>query len=84
MAAGLFAYAVVSPMLLKDEIGQVIEGVETFRDMSQVEEFRKELDDRFQMRNMIGRSRKIKAFQIELSKIDGRACAIEQDFKYMQ
>ncbi len=47
---------VVSTALLKDENGNVIGGVETFRDMSQVEELRKELDARFHVGDMISRS----------------------------
>jgi PAS domain S-box-containing protein len=64
---------VVSTALLKDENGQVIGGVETFRDMSQVEELRKELDGRFQMGNMIGRSsamQKIFTFLPQIAQSD--------------
>lgn len=44
---------VVCTSLLKDENGTVIGGVETFRDMSIVEELRKELDARFQLGDMV-------------------------------
>ncbi|MGB5991951.1 MAG: sigma 54-interacting transcriptional regulator, partial [Desulfobacterales bacterium] len=47
---------VVSTSLLKDKDGTVLGGVETFRDMSIVEELRKELDGRFQIGDMISRS----------------------------
>ncbi len=47
---------VVCTSLLKDENGQVLGGVETFRDMSQVEELRKELEGRYQVKDMISRS----------------------------
>ena len=47
---------VVSTSLLKDEKGMVIGGVETFRDMSLVEELRKELDARYQVGDMVSRS----------------------------
>ena len=46
----------VSTSLLKDENGTVVGGVETFRDMSLVEELRKELDKRFQLGDMVIRS----------------------------
>ncbi len=47
---------VVSTSLLKDEDGTIIGGVETFRDMSVVEELRKELDARYQIGDMVSRS----------------------------
>lgn len=47
---------VVCTSLLKDKDGSVIGGVETFRDMSMVEELRKELDARFQVGDMVSRS----------------------------
>ncbi len=47
---------VVSTSLLKDENGTIIGGVETFRDMSLVEELRKELDARYQLGDMVSRS----------------------------
>lgn len=46
----------VSTTVLRDEKGEVIGGVETFRDVSQVEELRKELDGRYQMGDMVSRS----------------------------
>jgi len=47
---------VISTSLLKDEKGMVLGGVETFRDMSLVEELRKELDARYQVGDMVSRS----------------------------
>ncbi len=47
---------VVSTSLLKDEKNTVLGGVETFRDMSLVEELRKELDARHQVGDMVSRS----------------------------
>jgi len=41
---------------LKNEQNQLIGGVETFRDVSQIEELRKELDHRYQVGDMISRS----------------------------
>ncbi len=46
----------VSTSLLKDDNGRVLGGVETFRDMSLVEELRKELDARYQVGDMVSRS----------------------------
>jgi PAS domain S-box-containing protein len=47
---------VVSTSLLKDKDGKVLGGVETFRDMSLVEELRKELEGRFQVGDMVSRN----------------------------
>jgi PAS domain S-box-containing protein len=47
---------VVSKSLLKDTKGEVLGGVETFRDMSLVEELRKELEGRFQVGDMVSRN----------------------------
>jgi PAS domain S-box-containing protein len=47
---------VVSTSLLKDGDGIVLGGVETFRDMSLIEELRKELDARYQLGDMVSRS----------------------------
>ena len=47
---------VVSTSLLKDEKNTVLGGVETFRDMSVVEELRRELDARYQVGDMVSRS----------------------------
>jgi PAS domain S-box-containing protein len=47
---------VVSTSLLKDTEGEVLGGVETFRDMSLVEELRKELEGRFQVGDIVSRS----------------------------
>ena len=47
---------VVSTSLLKDAGGKVLGGVETFRDISQVEELRKELEGRYQVGDIVSRS----------------------------
>jgi PAS domain S-box-containing protein len=47
---------VVSTSLLKDAQGEVLGGVETFRDVSQVEELRKELEGRYQVGDIVSRS----------------------------
>ncbi|MBN2412927.1 sigma 54-interacting transcriptional regulator [candidate division KSB1 bacterium] len=46
----------VCTSLLKDENGKVIGGVETFRDMSLIEELRRELDSRYQMGDIVSKS----------------------------
>ncbi len=46
----------VSTSLLCDEKGEVLGGVEVFRDLSVVEELRKELDSRFELGDMVSRS----------------------------
>jgi len=47
---------VVTTSLLKDTKGEVLGGVETFRDMSLVEELRKELERRFQVGDIVSRN----------------------------
>ena len=46
----------VSTALLKDEEGGMIGGVETFRDLSEVEELRKALTDRYSLGDLVGQS----------------------------
>jgi len=46
----------VSTALLRDGRGKVVGGVETFRDLSLVEELRKELEGRFELGDMVSRS----------------------------
>jgi PAS domain S-box-containing protein len=46
----------ISTAVLKDERGCLIGGVETFRDLSQVEELRKELEGRYTFADIVGRS----------------------------
>ncbi len=46
----------VSTAILKDEKGRVVGGAETFRDLSLVEELRKELTGRFEMGDLVSRS----------------------------
>ena len=47
---------VVTTSLLKDPEGGILGGVETFRDMSLVEELRKELEKRFRVGDMVSRN----------------------------
>lgn len=53
---GLPVPVVVSTSLPKDMGGRILGGVETFRDMSLVEELRKKLEDRFQVGDIISRN----------------------------
>ena len=46
----------ISTALLKDDEDRVIGGVETFQDLSQVEELKKELNARYSFQDIIGRS----------------------------
>ena len=46
----------ISTAILKDGAGKVIGGVETFRDLSMVEELRKELEAKYTFADIIGRS----------------------------
>jgi PAS domain S-box-containing protein len=46
----------ISTAILRDAHGQVIGGVETFRDLSEVEQLRKELQHRYSFADIIGRS----------------------------
>ncbi|MBN2106786.1 MAG: sigma 54-interacting transcriptional regulator [Deltaproteobacteria bacterium] len=46
----------ISTALLKDNAGRVIGGVETFQDLSLVEQLRKELHSRYSFEDIIGRS----------------------------
>lgn len=47
---------VVCTSLLKDDRGRVLGGVETFRDISQVEELKKELEGRYHVGDIVSRS----------------------------
>jgi len=46
----------VSTALLRNQKGEVIGGVETFQDLSQVEQLRKELEGRYTFEDIVGRS----------------------------
>lgn len=46
----------ISTAILSDEDGNVMGGVETFRDLSVVEELRKELQDKYTVEDIVGRS----------------------------
>lgn len=46
----------ISTAVLRDEHGEIVGGVESFRDMSTVEELRKELEKKYSFADIIGRS----------------------------
>ena len=46
----------ISTALLKDENGAIIGGVETFQDLSRIEQLRKELESRYTFEDIVGRS----------------------------
>jgi PAS domain S-box-containing protein len=46
----------ISAALLKDSNGETVGGVETFQDLSQIEQLRKELESRYTFSDIIGRS----------------------------
>lgn len=46
----------IATALLKDDSGAVVGGVETFQDLTQIEQLRKELHSRYSFEDMIGRS----------------------------
>ena len=49
----------ISTALLKDSSGEIIGGVETFRDMSMIEQLRKEIDGRYSCEDIISQSHKM-------------------------
>jgi len=51
----------ISTALLKDETGKIVGGVETFRDMSTVEQLRKEIEGRYSCEDIIGQSHKMQS-----------------------
>jgi PAS domain S-box-containing protein len=55
-AAGRRIPISVSTALLRDELGSVVGGAETFRDLSLIEELRKEIRGRFQVGDLVSRS----------------------------
>lgn len=66
----------VSTSLLKDKNGNIIGGVETFRDHSLVEELRKKLYGSFQMGDMISRSQAMRNIFRMLPKVSQSDCTV--------
>ncbi len=59
----------ISTALLKDKSGKVIGGVETFRDMSMVEQLRKEIEGRYSCEDIISQSNKMQTIFAVLPNI---------------
>lgn len=49
----------ISTAILKDELGQIIGGVETFRDLSVIEALRKELSEKYSLGDIISKNHRI-------------------------
>lgn len=66
----------ISTALLKDENGNVIGGVETFRDMSLVEELRKKIEGRYCCEDIISRDHRMQELFGILPSIAESDCAV--------
>ena len=66
----------ISTALLKDKEGQVIGGVETFRDMTVVEELRKQVKKQYSCEDIISRNHKIQEIFDILPQIAQSDCAV--------
>ncbi|MCP4645331.1 MAG: PAS domain-containing protein [bacterium] len=66
----------ISTGILRDADGKVIGGVETFRDLSLVEELRKELQDKHSFVDIIGRSHAMRQLFDILPQIAESDCAV--------
>jgi len=51
----------ISTAVLRDKAGRMIGGVETFRDLSVIEELRKELDDRYTFHDIVSKNHRIRS-----------------------
>ncbi len=75
-AQGVRKAITISTALLKDESGKVIGGVETFRDMSIVEELRKQVEKQYSCEDIISRNHKIQELFRILPQIAKSDCTI--------
>ncbi|KPK75878.1 MAG: Fis family transcriptional regulator [Phycisphaerae bacterium SM23_30] len=66
----------ISTALLKDQDGQIIGGVETFRDMTVVEELRKQLQKQYSCEDIISRNHKIQELFDILPQIAVSDCTV--------
>jgi len=66
----------ISTALLKDEKGKVIGGVETFRDMSLVEELRKEIEGRYSCEDIISQNHRMQNLFSTLPNIAESDCIV--------
>ncbi|MCC7174095.1 MAG: sigma 54-interacting transcriptional regulator [Bryobacterales bacterium] len=66
----------LSTALLKDAAGEVVGGVETFQDLSRVEQLRKELESRYTFEDIVGRSRAMRRLFEILPDIAGSSSTV--------
>jgi len=66
----------ISTAVLKDESGKVIGGVETFRDMSLVEELRKEIEGRWSCEDIISQNHRMQRLFSVLPNIAESDCTV--------
>lgn len=66
----------ISTALLKDDKGRVVGGVETFRDMTVVEELRKQVREKYTCEDIISRNHRIQGLFNILPQVAGSNCAV--------
>lgn len=66
----------ISTALLKDESGKIIGGVETFRDMSLVEELRKEIEGRWSCEDIISQNHRMQRLFSVLPNVAESDCTV--------
>jgi PAS domain S-box-containing protein len=66
----------VSTAVLRDEAGRVVGGAETFRDLSAVEELRKELSGRFEIGDFVSRSPALRRVFDILPQVAASDCTV--------
>jgi len=66
----------ISTALIKDQDGQIIGGVETFRDMTIVEELRKQVQKQYTCEDIISRNHKIQELFAILPQIAQSGCTV--------
>jgi PAS domain S-box-containing protein len=66
----------VSTALLRDEQGRVVGGAETFRDLSAIEELRKELSGRFEIGDFVSRSPAMRRVFDILPQVAASECTV--------
>jgi len=66
----------ISTALLKDQAGKVIGGVETFRDMTLIEELRKELEGRYRCEDIISRNHRMQEMFCTIPHIAESDCTV--------
>jgi PAS domain S-box-containing protein len=66
----------ISTSILRDETGREVGGVETFRDLSEIELLRKEIDNRYTFQDIISKSHKIRRILEILPDIAASDCTV--------